>query len=247
MKKIILLAALFMAAISYGQSSIFVLKSKKHEAPPSCVIIGGLDNTVDVNTLTYDLLDTETFKYFAIMAKINDANLIQNTVTTIDDIIKYASGSGDLVVVSAETKTTAFPTAAGCSNGAITGAKEFRVVLEYTPTSYVAGTSISTVFDLVGGDQLTFNLNVTAAPLSVEKLQKFNFSYAPNPTSDIINVSAVKNISKVEIFNLLGQKTKSININSSRKAINISELPTGIYIMQVTIEEAIGTYKIIKQ
>ena len=74
-----------------------------------------------------------------------------------------------------------------------------------------------------------------------------NFSFAPNPANNFLNLSASKNIEKVEFFNLLGQNALSAPVNGLRKEVNISNLKSGIYLMKVTIDNAVGTYKIIKK
>jgi len=59
-----------------------------------------------------------------------------------------------------------------------------------------------------------------------------DINISPNPTSNFFYLTPDKNISKVEIFNLVGKRIKTIrNINSN--AYNVSGLRNGIYLVRV--------------
>ena len=85
-----------------------------------------------------------------------------------------------------------------------------------------------------------------STPLSVNQLEKFNFSISPIPEKDFINVSAAKNIQKVEIFNTLGQKVMTKEINNSTSQINVSDLSNGVYVLKAVIDTIEGSYKFVK-
>ena len=125
---------------------------------------------------------------------------------------------------------------------------KLRFNLEYNGT-YANGTPIT--FDITVTDpktDYTETINVTVNnTLSIDKLEKYDFSFGPNPTGDFINLSATESIGNVEIYNLLGQKSLSSDISDTKGTIDISNLSRGIYIMNVAIDEKIGTYKIIKE
>lgn len=95
---------------------------------------------------------------------------------------------------------------------------------------------------LGGKVQLAFDPN-----LATTQFSNFKFSVYPNPTSDEVNLSSVKNISKVELYNLLGQKVLSDAVNDTQKRLSISNLQKGVYLMEVTIDNTKETFKIIKQ
>jgi len=93
-------------------------------------------------------------------------------------------------------------------------------------------------------DDVVFEIDATAG---IEDLQKFNFSYAPNPSKDFVRLSAANNIENVEIFNLLGQKMMSKDLNSNSEMVDISNFVKGVYLMNVTIDGSKGSFKIIKE
>ena len=88
---------------------------------------------------------------------------------------------------------------------------------------------------------------VDQASLSVEGLSSYNFSYSPNPATDIINLNAMKSIDKVDVINVLGQKAMNAKVSALNKSIDISNLKSGIYMLRVTIGGTVGTYKVIKK
>ncbi len=73
------------------------------------------------------------------------------------------------------------------------------------------------------------------------------FSYYPNPASTTVTMNSVEVIESVSVFSILGQKVISQDINALNADINVSNLATGAYIMKVSVNGQIGTYKIIKQ
>ena len=126
---------------------------------------------------------------------------------------------------------------------------KLRFNLEYNG-NYANGDAAIT-FDITVTDpktDYTETINVTVNnTLSIDKLEKYDFSFGPNPTGDFIYLSATESIGNVEIYNLVGQKSLSSDISDTKGTIDISNLSRGIYIMNVAIDEKIGTYKIIKE
>ena len=94
----------------------------------------------------------------------------------------------------------------------------------------------------------TWTINVVYdASLSYKKLDYYGFTFSPNPAGNILNLSANDNISNVEIYNTLGQKAISKNINALNTNIDLTHLQKGIYLMKATIKNKTATYKIIRE
>lgn len=68
----------------------------------------------------------------------------------------------------------------------------------------------------------------------------------PNPVQDVLNMSAQNEISNVQIFNMLGQKVLTQEVNALTAKINTANLANGTYIVQITIGDVVGSMKIIK-
>ena len=73
------------------------------------------------------------------------------------------------------------------------------------------------------------------------------FEYYPNPASETLNLNAQDNIERVAIYNLLGQEVLSREVGGTNTQLNVSALSTGAYLMKVTVNGQVGTYKVIKR
>lgn len=103
------------------------------------------------------------------------------------------------------------------------------------------GTGWSVDYSTTGKVQLIYST------LSNNQFSKNNFSYYPNPTRNNLNITSAKSISTVEFFNLLGQKVLSNKVNANQKELDLSGLQSGVYVMEVTIENSKESFKIVKQ
>tara|TARA_R110002072_G_scaffold142804_1_gene288249 strand:+ start:17042 stop:18793 length:1752 start_codon:yes stop_codon:yes gene_type:complete len=72
-------------------------------------------------------------------------------------------------------------------------------------------------------------------------------TYFPNPVLDKVNVSGVKVINSITIYNLLGHVVQYVKPNSERASIDMTTSSKGVYIMEVESEGERGSYKLIKQ
>lgn len=119
-------------------------------------------------------------------------------------------------------------------------AAQANVVLQIASTKEGAAGSGKDTY----ADDITMVLDHTAG---IEDLKQFNFSYYPNPTKGKLHLSALENIEDVELVNLLGQNVLSEKLNSRNSTLDISHLTKGVYIMKLSINGAVGAYKIIKE
>ncbi len=116
------------------------------------------------------------------------------------------------------------------------------------------GTSTS-IFTLGGQAYYVFVLNsgaitdivIDGTNLSVSDNTIEGFSYYPNPTNGILNLKSVENIENVSLYNLLGQIVIDNRVNATTSLVDISGLSTGTYLMKVTVNGQIGTYRVLKQ
>ncbi len=69
----------------------------------------------------------------------------------------------------------------------------------------------------------------------------------PNPVSDNLNVAAKDTITKISIYNQLGQLVKSQNPLHSNFNIDVSNLSTGTYLIKIEANNKITTKQIIKK
>jgi hypothetical protein len=85
--------------------------------------------------------------------------------------------------------------------------------------------------------------------LSIDESLIEDFSFYPNPVKDELHLRMPSTFSQVEvlIYNQLGQKVLNQRIREDSKTINVSGLPTGIYLIKFTTEITSQTFKFIKQ
>ena len=99
-----------------------------------------------------------------------------------------------------------------------------------------------------GGDTGNYIINLECDPvLGVEENALMDFSYYPNPTSDVLTLKNNKLIERVSIYNLIGQSVMEYQVDALNFQIDTSNLSTGAFFMKVYINGQVGIYKIIKE
>ncbi|MDI1254909.1 MAG: T9SS type A sorting domain-containing protein [Flavobacterium sp.] len=86
-----------------------------------------------------------------------------------------------------------------------------------------------------------------ASLLGVSTFDGATFKAYPNPVTNMLNLSYSKNISNVEIFNLLGQQMTMKTINATQAQVDMSMLSVGTYLVKVTSDNQVKTIKVVKQ
>ncbi|NHM05655.1 T9SS type A sorting domain-containing protein [Flavobacterium sp. CYK-4] len=69
----------------------------------------------------------------------------------------------------------------------------------------------------------------------------------PNPTFDVVNILSNQPISKVALYNMLGQHIQSTTVNATEAKLDLSAYAAGAYFVKVTVDHQIKTYKVIKK
>ncbi|WP_164905205.1 T9SS type A sorting domain-containing protein [Aequorivita ciconiae] len=75
----------------------------------------------------------------------------------------------------------------------------------------------------------------------------FGFSYFPNPVTDVLQLHSSKRIEEAALYNLLGQKVFETNFETKAETLELANLPAGTYILKVTIDGKMGSYKLVKE
>ena len=272
MRKILLTLCLFSFMISNGQ--LFHVKANDFLVDSACSAGGkstvyyptghasttayaGPSNTSNWKIIMQlgDANDTINphVNYKLILGEIKFNNNIPTQVgaadTKISDIFSINSTDFVLEAKAVNASDSNFD----CTNPKSGQKNVIRFSLLYNKTIVPNGPDIT--FSISATDQgvsppVTYEIPVTMLTpktASIDKLEKYDFSFGPNPTANFIYLSASKNIGNVEIFNLVGQKTLSTNLRDTKGTLDISNLTSGVYIMNVAIDKNIGTYKLIKQ
>ncbi|RYZ26443.1 MAG: T9SS type A sorting domain-containing protein, partial [Sphingobacteriales bacterium] len=91
------------------------------------------------------------------------------------------------------------------------------------------------------------DLSVSSNALGLGNAEQSKFIAYPNPVKDILNVSYGQNISDVAVFNMLGQQVKAKSLNAANGQIDMTDLPTGTYLVRVSADNQVKTIKVMKQ
>ena len=241
MKKITLLFALLTISVSFGQNLLTNGDFETGDVAPW----GGFKNQV----VTDDITSSQS-------GNINngDGSLTQNFTVTPDAMYNVAF---DYRWVGAGGAVMTVRVKDGATGGNDLGTLVLNTTVDTWFTdgafSFTAPSGVSTariIFFKANGnrplriDNVSITLDNTA---SVKDLEQFGFKSYPNPANDYIKLSAVKSINKIEVYNLLGQEVLNKDIDSKNTEVNISSLSKGVYVVKAFIEDAVGSYKFVKQ
>mmetsp|Transcript_32717 Transcript_32717/g.80143 ORF Transcript_32717/g.80143 Transcript_32717/m.80143 type:complete len:302 (+) Transcript_32717:70-975(+) len=141
--------------------------------------------------------------------------------------ITNATWSMDVAGVNVIPEGTAFEDAGGVDPTGLGGLNFYSLNME---TSYY-------IDDIIYSDQ----------PIAgVEDLRAAGIAIYPNPVQDRLNIQAQEAISNIAVYNVLGQQVYASNVNALSTTIDMSQMASGAYFVQVEIAGTTYTDKIIK-
>lgn len=218
-----------------GVPSIMAMYVQIYDGDPSA---GG---TVIWGDLTNDILDHNEFTdvYRVLESNTGDTSRMVQLATATTTGLSLTAGTY-WVQVSYEGFGSSGPWAPPIS---ILGQPETGDALQYTGSSGAWQALVDSGSNAPQG--LPFQLYGEPV-LSVNDNTLEGFKFYPNPTSDIINLSANKNIESVTLYNLLGQEVVTSVIGATSSEISIADLSAGTYIMKVAVDGQTGTFKVMK-
>lgn len=145
--------------------------------------------------------------------------------------------------------TSAAQTTVLWSNAAINNPSFVQYTATYTPTTagiyYFAWNDISTA-------QTTATLRIDSinfsSVLSTKSFEAVGLSVYPNPVNNAFTIESKNDlaINSLTISDINGRTVKTINVNAIDNEINISELNSGIYFLNIDTNNGTATKKIIK-
>ncbi|KGD68305.1 T9SS type A sorting domain-containing protein [Flavobacterium aquatile] len=98
-----------------------------------------------------------------------------------------------------------------------------------------------------GGTGDTFAVSAYDASLGNEAFDSSSFTFYPNPVNDVLNLSYSQSINKVQVINILGQEVKTVTMDANQAQVDMSNLPTGTYLVKVTSDSQVKTIKVVKE
>ena len=202
-----------------------------------------IENTASLNLSGLTLAPSDTYI-------ISDANAI--SVTDIPVVVE-----GNTSVKRVYDSSTALSGFTGAITFAydddeLNGIAENTLVLEtlsaegiWTNHPAIADETNNTLsYDFTDLEFTRITASSADASLTVVEIAATDFvKVYPNPTTDKLTIVS-KNLQKSILYNVSGQKV----LESDRNELNVSELPTGIYLLHTTNKQnQLSTFKIIKK
>jgi len=123
----------------------------------------------------------------------------------------------------------------------------------YNVPSSFDGQAVYFSINCVSDDQFGFAVDdfkvTTTAVASAQSFFTNNFSIYPNPANNVLNLS-VKNgltVNEISVVDINGRTVKTINNSfDSEMEINVADLTSGVYMLNVKTEEGVATSKFVK-
>ncbi|HLF52808.1 T9SS type A sorting domain-containing protein, partial [Flavobacterium sp.] len=166
----------------------------------------------------------------------------QNTTT--------ATGSYQLTV--GNSQSIASQTTVLANETGVTGAPFVLKTYTFTPPStgvYYFGFRNYTPMNATGTHALIIDNFTVTQTLKTDEFLSSKFSVYPNPVKDVISITNSENITinEIQLTDLNGRVVKQKTFNQvSDIQVNISDLASGIYMMNINSDQGSATKKIIK-
>ena len=159
-------------------------------------------------------------------------------------------GTQELTVTASSSNTATATVAIDYTSSDATG------LATITPVD-VGSTIIEIVVKDNGGTEdggkdetiISFNINLVDVSSLEEATQPAEIDVFPNPTTDQLNIENIENFSIVEIYNSLGSKVITRELNNKEKIIlDVAEIKAGTYFIKLyNTDNAFRTYKFVKK
>lgn len=240
----------------FGELNITNLSTFDRESRISKIDVSVASPTT--NTFITNLENDENFEivvngndiYITVLGGTNEGKILKGVVnatnTPADFLTGNLSGPSGLTIKDNELYFSDVNYDLGKIDLAISPVAASEIFTIASTSSFI----VDMVFDSSGNLYLLDMgngeiLKVDNSVLSINELSKDVYSIFPNPVNNVLNVNLANNnkMEKLTISNIFGQTV----LISKSKNINISELSSGIYILNIETEKGIATKKIIKQ
>jgi Secretion system C-terminal sorting domain len=216
-----------------GCSTIFSLTTASSVNTNCLVSSGGLYPTATYTPATCNGLAVNTIVTDAYAGEYTNVNV------TAGQTYRFQSS---IVTDYIKVSTTAAPTVIAASGT--------------TPVTWTATATEVVKFyihtDNICSSQATNRTRsiVCGATLKVDSFDASIFAIYPNPVNDILSISNSENINikSISITDLNGRVVKNNNFNNvSNIEMNLSDLSSGMYIMNINSDQGTATKKIVKE
>ena len=236
MKKITLLFALLIFAFTNGQTTSIPVYdgvfdgttySQTFNFPTGAQNWGGFANN---NTEIYPLAFTDGGKVTFKATVTADAEVYFRFEANLYPNVEPSANTVNVVLLASNAANT-----------------EYEVAIPATTDTYNSAIFYVVTRDV---DVSMSEIKIVASAedtASIDKNNLSNVSLYPSPAQNELTISAENTIQNVTVYNVLGRKVQSFNVNATSKRLDVSSLSTGIYILKYTANNVVGSMKFIKK
>lgn len=89
-------------------------------------------------------------------------------------------------------------------------------------------------------------IKVTNPTAGIEDNVILGLEIYPNPVTDLLNIRSQEEITKIKIYNQLGQLLKTVQAQQANTKIDVSDLDLGLYLVQIEASNKTTTKKFLK-
>jgi hypothetical protein len=171
---------------------------------------------------------------------LGESPMLSMWVKTYNDA--YGLEKYNILVSTTDNNPSSFTQIAGPVNAPVAAWTyvEYDLAAYQGQAVYVAIQCISNdafIF-LVDDISISFFTSVNDNPLA-QSLKVY-----PNPAADVLNIQSGVEITKARLFNISGQMVYESNGNSNEMRISTSEMPAGLYMLNITTKQGTITRKV---
>lgn len=138
--------------------------------------------------------------------------------------------------------------AEGCINGPVPY-EEGGTIMSYCHLVGGVGVNLANGFGPQPRDLMLgyINSRTCLESLSLDEITFADFSYYPNPSAGLVNITSGSNIEEISIYNVAGQLLTSKKVNATETTIDLSSFASGIYFVKAVNGGKEKNFRIVKQ
>lgn len=241
----------YIAIEGYNAASVgdFTMDVTCSEVNPPAVENQSCDTAL---ALEIDNTDVQSDNSFG---TINPEQPSCDTFGSIQDVwfsfIAPAEGTVDVTVTNGFMTSANFNVYSGDCGALVAVAGACNANLTTATTESLTGLTAGSIYRVQvwsnAAEQGTFSLRLANPSLSNSSFDNQTFNAYPNPVIDVMHLSYDKNISTVEVFDILGQQVFSKLSNTHISEVDLSALSKGVYMVKINADKLVKTVKILKQ